>query len=181
MYTNHRHYILLVFALLALIVTVLGYSFLKNAIVSEAVQSSKAIKAAALIDGQKQRAQDIASKYTRSADDRAKLNGYIVNEEEIVNLIEEIEKIGTDSNAPLQLSGVTTDTGVAVHGVTLNKLSAHIDVQGSWGNVRRALLLIENMPHAVAISNVHLETTGDVAKEKQWHLALDIKVLTVKQ
>lgn len=196
MYTNHRHYILLIFALAALVLSVLGFSLLRGNIISQAIESAQAIKDAALIDDQKQHAEEIARKYEKSADDRTKLGSYIVTEDKIVNLIEEIEDIGIRSGAPLELSGITTEPGTASKGVTFNTLKARVAGKGSWSSLMQALILLENMPYALSLNNVRLEVSGEssvaelpiknsktkpATKQTLWHLTLDIKVLTTKQ
>lgn len=185
------------FALAAFALSILGYVFLRAAVISRAIESSQALKDAAVIDGQKQRAQEVETSYEKSVEDRAKLASYIVTEEKIIGLIEEIEKIGIDTGTSLDLSGITTDTGKAQNGVFLGNVSFHVEVRGPWKSILGALILLENIQHAANLSNVRIEETGETVsaaelpvkagttkattQEKQWRLALDIKTLTIHQ
>lgn len=191
MKTNHRHYILLLFALATIIVSIFGYVFLRAAVLSEAVQSAQLIKEANLIDEKKQHEQGVTSLYTQSAESREKLRGYLVAEESVVTLIEEIEKIGADTNAPIELGSISSEDASKGSAIALSSFKAHVEARGTWADVMRDLVLLEKMPHSVSISNVRLFNSGEMVaselpvkgtpvKTSQWRLSLDIKILTTK-
>lgn len=195
MQTNHRHYILLLVALITLAVSSFGYYLFNQTITAQAIESSRIIKEAATLDEQKQREQDVASAYAKSAEDRSKLMSLLVQQDKVVDLIEEIEKIGVDTSTALELSGITSEEAVTEKGTATSHFGAHVDARGTWAEVMHVLILIENMPHAVSLSNVRLTEAGDTSssaelsvkaktpakeiKVKQWRLTLDIRVLTL--
>lgn len=194
MYTNHRHYILLIFALGAITLTIFGYSFLHRLILAQARDSAQILREVNLIDEKKQRDQDVTSIYTKSAEDRLKLNSYLVPQDKIVNLIEEVEDFGITTNTELELSAITNEDAGVVGGVPFGHFKAHVDGQGTWANILRALILLENMPYSVTLNNIriisgaesssaNLPIKGAVQKApavREWRLTLDLQVLTLK-
>lgn len=197
MQTNHRHYILLVFAILALGESVFGFVFLRNIILREAIKSSEIISETKSIEDKNKRAEGIASAYEKTVQDRTKLTSFLISNDKVVDLIEEIEKIGADTGATLELSNIAHEDLPKEGGFQLGYFTAHIDGHGEWSDVMRDFILLENMPYNVILSNIRFEESGESAaaelpvvvkkgktatsiKAKQWRLTLDIKILTTK-
>ncbi len=176
MYTNHRHYILIIFAIITLAVSVFGFVFLRDLIYSRAVTSAKIAREVSQIDEQNKHESDITSIYDKSSEQRRLLDSFIVPKEKIVDLIESIEKIGVDTSTDLELSSITNQES---KDDKTSQFQAHVDVKGTWTNIMRSLILIEGLPYSVSINNTRLIKSGD-SKSSQWELSLDLRVLTGK-
>lgn len=174
MYTNRRHYTLLIVAFAAIALTAVCYAVLYRAIESQSIFAQETLKALAAEDQKKQQAGDSASIYVKTADERARLDAAVLSQEKAVGFITAVEKIGTDTGTQLELSAIS-DEPIAGEG-NLGYFKGHISAKGSWADVMRALSLIENMPYGISFDNVHV-----VAAAKTWELALDIRALTVEK
>ena len=176
---NHRHYILIIFAIISIIVSIFCYFFLYRQTTTQAnnyLDSIKQVESEKNTVNYEQKLIDTFNKYEQ---DRLKIESYVVKEDKLVDFIERIEKIGSDSKTDLQLSSITSVD---------NKIKARVNTTGGWQGVMTALQMIENIPLSVSISNVRLDTSGDIegivnsktTKIREWRLSIDIETLTTK-
>ncbi len=201
MKTNHRHYILFLFALCAAAASVGVYFILYKTILTQAAQSFQISAELSQESDKKKHEQDLASVYAKSVEDRGKIDSSIVSQAKIVTFIEAVESIESQAGVKLELSNLRTDEAVTDKN-PISHLSAHVDVDGSWSNIMRTLLLLQNMPFAAAIDSVKINRTTDLSsvassptssvsgkkgasapvssKSPSWNLSADIKVLTAK-
>lgn len=159
------HYILVCAALLTSVVAGLGYYMLYQQAVLQAKSSSQAMQAVGLEAERKQQEAQLLKLYTDTELDRAKLASSFVQEDKIVDFIEEVESIGSFTGTTLELSALAKEEG---------KISAHIDIKGSWAGVMRALSMVENLPYGVSVKDIRLNSG-----EKAWNLTLDFSVLSL--
>ena len=185
---NYSHFILIIFAIAALVLSATGYVVLYRLVVSKAEGSSQALALVAVENERQLHEQEIMTAYTDSTNDRSRLSSFILSSADIVSFIEAVEKIGTDSGTVLDMTAIDQQPAVIDAG-SFGYVTAHIDISGSWPNVMRALTLIENMPYSITLSNLNLATTASrvIIQDKklpklgqQWDLTVDIKVLTTK-
>ncbi len=97
-------------------------------------------------------------------------------------------------NVGIELSGISNE---ALPGKTdLGYFKVHVNAEGSWANIMRALILIEHTPYGVSLHNMRVSlspnsavaesasastsTARAAAPAKIWVLSLDVKVLTKK-
>lgn len=179
---NSSHHTLVVFALLTIAVTAFGYYILYGNTISQLKNSVQVLSDADIESEKKVHEQELIKVYNDTTEDRKKLLSFFVYEDSVVDFIEKVEGVGPDSGASLELSAINIDK---------DHLKTHADIKGTWSSVLKALTLIENLPYSLAIDNVFLDTSGGdtnstvdadkkTAKAKNWHLVLDIKVLTSK-
>ncbi len=186
---NHRHYILLIVAFIVFLISAASYLLLYREVVSQARQSSQILAEVTLESNKKLHERELTATYADTLSDRTRVTSFVVSEDKIVPFIESIEKIGTDSGTDLEISAIGTEKSTT-QDAGFGHIAAHIDVKGSWTNVMRALLLIENMPYSAVINNVRLVASdaiqtvevkkGTSQKIRQWGLSLDIRILTSK-
>ena len=170
---NHRHYVLIVFALISIVVVSMAYFLIRNQTIVQAIHYVNANKEIANEDIVKQKEQELQKIHRDTDDERASLLGRLIKEDKAVYFIEMVEKVGVESSTKLELGSITTsDTGT---------LKANVTVSGSWQNVMTALVLLENLPISSKISNIDLSASGGSGKEvKSWILNLTIEALTIK-
>jgi hypothetical protein len=184
MYANHRHYILFVVALLTFIVTTLGYAYVRSRVYEQANNSAALLVQVSQMEEQKKREQDLSSFYSKMTEEQKQISGLVLNRERVVEFIEFIERIGSDTSTELELSNIQTNQIVKTAKIQDNftTLRARVQVKGNWPNVMRALTLIENAPYGISLNNVRLNEMGSVSASttrKVWNLDMDIKVLTL--
>lgn len=189
---NHRHYVLLTVAFIVLLISAASYLLLYRSVVSQARQSSQILAEVTLESNKKLHERELTATYADTLSDRTRISGFVVSEEKIVPFIESVEKIGTDSGTDLEISAIGTEKAAAQDTTGFGHIAAHLDIKGSWSNVMRALLLVENMPYSVTVNNVRLVASSEVVdsvpvkkgdkpqRVRQWGLSLDIRVLTSK-
>lgn len=186
---NSKHYILIIFAIAAIILSIFGYIVMYRNIITQAMNSSKIMNEVNAESEKKKYENDLTAVFNNTVSDRAKLSSYFIHEDKIVDFIENVEKIGTDSGTDLILSSINSDNLSSAKIGTVGHVKAHITVNGSWANVMKSLILIENIPYSLSMNNVRLDSVSgaelsvDNKKEvrgKRWNLALDIEVLIIK-
>ncbi|MEK7095368.1 MAG: hypothetical protein AAB895_03825 [Patescibacteria group bacterium] len=185
MKVNYKHYILITIALVALVVSAASYLLLYRQVVSQARESSQALAEFTLENNKKLVERELTALYADSLNARARINSFIVPEEKIVGLIEAIEKAGENSATDLEISAINTEKPKEDETNGLTHINATLAVKGSWINIMRALILIENLPYSLEINNLKLSTLGDDliapskkgASVKSWGMSMTIRVL----
>ncbi len=189
---NFRHFILSIFALAALAGSVLGYTVLYKSAISEAQKSSLAFREVAIENEKKLYEAELSTLYNESKIDRERAHRIIVSQTKIVGFIKDIENIGTLTSTDLTLTSIDAPDLSGKEDDFVSATEGTIQVVGSWTNVMRALILIENMPYSLTLSNIKLTTSvvsGDTPKcatatkctgSHQWSMILNFNVLSTK-
>lgn len=172
---NHRHYILVLLSIAALISSILCYVFFYRETTLRATSYLNTLKQAELEKTSVDYEQKIINTFNKYDEDRKKIGSYIVKEDELVPFIERIEKIGVDTHTKLELSSISNGD---------NRVRAKVTAEGTWTNVMTALIMIENLPISLSVNNIRLDTDLNTADKtttnKEWRLALDLEALTTK-
>lgn len=169
---NHRHYVLIIFAIVSIAVVSMAYFLIRRQTIVQAIHYVNASKELANEDIIKQKEQELKKIHDDTEEQRSGLSSRLIKEDKAVTFIEMVEKVGTESNTKLELGSITSSAGL---------LKANINVIGSWANVMTALTLLENLPFSSVISDVDLGTSAVSGKEaKVWSLNLSIEALTTK-
>lgn len=192
MYANHRHYTLFVISFITFVVTVLGFAYIRNLVYTQSIQASQVTQEIKVIEEKRQHEQEVASAYSKFADEKNLLTSFIVPKDKVVDFIEAVEKIGADTSTKLELSGIDTqDLPKTLSTNPLNNfahLKAHVTAVGTWPNIMRAITLLEHMHYSITFDNIHMDvdnaptptdeaSTTPKTKVKNWSLSLDLKVL----
>ncbi len=177
---NHRHYILILVAMATLAVSISAYYLLYRKTVAQAGNYSDTMAEVNSEDDRKKQEKELIKIYESSKEDRAKVASYTLRDDKVVDFIESMEKIGGYAGVAFELVSVSSDKG---------NIRAGVSAKGSWANTMKALILLENAPFNVSLSNLSLTTSGELetdasAKSKTpgsntWLLGLDIEVLTI--
>ena len=167
---NLKHYTLIIFSVATLIMACVGYYVLYRNIIIQAENSSKVSGDASVENEKKQDEQLLVKAHSETVTERAKLKSFFVYEDNIVEFIERVEKVGLESGTDLELSAIDTKE---------DHVTAHIVAKGSWSGVMKALVLVENLPYSLSINNVLLDVSM-ADKTREWSLVLDIKALSLK-
>lgn len=185
----HSSQIILVVCAVATIATSsFGYNFLYHRTIAQAENASKARSEVLIENDKKKHEQELVTLYGDTIEDRKKVAAYIVPDDGVVDLIEKIERVGSESGTDFELSSINSDNLSAAKKGTTGYIKANIETQGTWENVMRALILIENLPYSISIDNIEISSgdgflttsTEKAVKSRIWNLHFSIKVLMIK-
>ena len=111
-----------------------------------------------------------------SAEDRAKLQGYILADESIIDLLSLIEQTAVEQGVTLKTNNLT----VAPIDDVFEELQVTVHIKGSFNGIMRMLRIIENIPEQSAIPQVTL-TKEQGEDTEQWQAQVDIRVTKFKK
>ncbi len=185
---HSSHYILLMCAILTIVTVSFGYYFIYQRSITQARNAEEAQREVVIETDKKKHEQELLKLYADTAEDRELIASYVVPGDGIVDLIEKIEHIGAESGTDFELSGISSDDLSAAAKGKIGHIRAHIETQGPWENVMRALMLIENLPYSVSINNVEISSSdafvkvndAKAVKSRIWNLTFNMEVLMVK-
>ena len=174
MKANHKHYILLVLSILAFASAIAGYWALYYTVTYHGRESSEVLSKQVLVDEKRQYTQQVESIYEKTASDRALISSHSVTADKVVDFIEIIEQIGTTTSSATVISAIDINEGF---------LKAHMEMKGSWSDIMKALVLVENIPYSIALNNIRLIKSAESAENLgagSWVLSADIKTPVIK-
>lgn len=107
---------------------------------------------------------------TATAVERAKLDAYFINPDQLAVFIEELEKLATVAKVDFNLTSAQIDNK--------NQLVAHfnLEVGGSFQEVFQFLGLVENMPFGLSLRQVQLGANFAAGKQSLWQGGLSIQL-----
>ncbi|MFA6554560.1 MAG: hypothetical protein WCS89_03565 [Candidatus Paceibacterota bacterium] len=128
----------------------------------------------------KSQEQSFLESYKSTASRWKSLPNYFVDSGHVVNFIEVIEALGTESGSKVSISSIDSDN---LDGAPLGKegvLSMRITIQGSWSSVMRALSLTETLPYKISIDEIKANTSNESgstpASKVIWNLSFNMKI-----
>ena len=106
--------------------------------------------------------------------ERAKLDSYFIENEDIVTLLEEIEILGEVAGVDLSFESVVVDTDVEA------ALNLQIVTIGSFKDTYYILTLLEVLPVKISFGNISITKTLEKNKEKrgQWRGSFRVTILS---
>jgi len=169
---NHRHFVLIIFAAITIVVVCVVYFIIYKQTIVQANHYVSANTELVNEDSIKQKETDLRSVYDDTKEQRDSLISFLISEDKAVTFIEMVEKVGSDSGTKLELGSIANVEDI---------LKANVTVAGSWTNVMTALQLLENLPVSSVIYNVNLNSSSELEKStKIWTMTLNIEALTIK-
>lgn len=169
---NHRHIILILFAIISIFASSFAYYFIYNKTLELAHSYVRDMGDVNSEGDKHQKEQELVRVYESTKESRLKISTFLIHEDKIVNFIETVENIGDSSNTKTEISSINNGDGV---------VKAKVTSSGSWSGVMTALSLIENLPFSVVIKNVRLSAMSGLDKKGSgWELSLDIEAVSIK-
>jgi len=169
---NHRHFVLIIIAIITIVVVCIAYFLIYRQTIVQADHYASANTELSNEDGLRQKEMDLTKVYDETKIERDNLNSFLVNEDKAVIFIEMVEKVGIDTNTKLELGSISNSTDI---------LKAGVSVEGLWSDIMSALELLENLPISSVIYDVNMTSSGELTKtSKSWKMTLNIEALTTK-
>lgn len=97
---------------------------------------------------------------------RGKLDTYFIDNEEIIDFIEEIEKIGRDIGVEIEIISVSISDSKIQRDNISEVLNLDLKAEGKWSSVFHFLALIEKMPFKINISKINLQVVYNDGDKK---------------
>ena len=116
---------------------------------------------------------------TDSSDDWKKLNMVFVQTDNVVPFIETLESLGTSVGSEVTVTAIDNVPPVKGGLATNGYVNAKVSARGSWASVIKTLMLAENIPYKVSISNVRVAQYSDATDKTSavWGVIFDISAV----
>jgi hypothetical protein len=176
---NFKHHILILLAFASIIISAAVYWYVYGTVIKQAETYSKDLAENSLDSGKKVNEKEVAKMYADTILGRAQLANAVLQDDKIITFIESIESIEQNTSLDINISSISNDDLSSSAKGTFGHLKVHVDINGSWSDVMRSIILIENLPYSLSVDNIHLQFSKDI-KKVQWKASLDIIVLTIK-
>lgn len=111
-----------------------------------------------------------------SKEDREKLKGYILADEEIIDLLSLIEQTALEQGTTLTTEGLTVEPIDDV----FEELQISVAIEGSFDGVMRMLRIVELIPEQSSVSHVVIGRTGEEGGDT-WEGRVEIRVVKFKK
>ncbi len=160
---TYHHYSALTIAFVIFVISISGYIFIYYSIYDQAARTADTNGNIAAQQSAEIKERQISDSIAATVSDRALVSTFLISPNATVPFIDSIEGIGSQTGSKVTIVSISNDTGT---------LTTHININGSWKNVMRAMHLVENIPYSLRMDNVRmsLQTGG------QWNEDFDISI-----
>lgn len=113
---------------------------------------------------------------TKTAADRAKLDAYFINPENLSVFIEALEKTASAAGVSANLAAARVD------GKSEPVARFSLEIGGTYGQIFRYLHLVENLPFIASVRQLQLDANPPAAKgrEATWRASLTIELKSLE-
>jgi Tfp pilus assembly protein PilO len=173
-----QHYILLVLSVLAIFASAAAYFFMYNDAMKKAQEEANVQASVKAASKHAVEVENMKTIYDETAANRALLPSFLVSAGNAVPFIDAVEAIGPESGSTVSISSLSSGTD---SNSSLEVVTATISAVGTWQNVMRAVEMIEDMPYAISVKNLHLDvlsSSDSSAAAPHWTATMDISVLS---
>ena len=173
-----QHYILLVVSIMAIFAAATAYFFMYNDAMKKAQEEANVQASVKAASKHTMDVENMKTIYNETAIGRAQLPAFLVSLGDAVPFIDAVEAVGPASGSTISISSLSSGTA---DNSSNGLVTATISAVGTWPNVLRAVEMIENMPYAISVKNLHLDvlsSSGSSAAAPRWTAAMDISVLS---
>lgn len=111
--------------------------------------------------------------------ERAELNSYFVSSDGVVDFIETIEALATDTAISVEITSVSIKKAPE-HSDIIELLRISIKTDGRWINMFHFLSLVETLPFDIFVERVNFSKEKDKIASRLWNGAFDISVAKLR-
>lgn len=165
---NYKHYILLLIGIGTVVVSGLGYWYVYASIINNAQRNSMVIKEIERNKENKKNEEKLLEMGKATEGYRTKLSTYIISEDKIIDFITSIENIEKITQSEVTISSISKDD-------IQDHVRLHVDIKGSWINVNRALIMLENLPYSITVDYANFAQNSG-----KWTLSINLSALYTK-
>jgi hypothetical protein len=188
---KHNHSTFLFMAILVglFALSVYGYLYYKiNLSLEKTAKAQSLVNSAALT---KEREKTFMQTYEKTASKWSRLQSLFVKSGEVVNFIEAVESLGSESGSKVAISSIDADNLDNAPAGKEGSIRMNVTANGSWQSVMRALSLAETLPYKVTINNVQASASSENIKSsdvkgskvetvsKAWNLSFSLQAAMI--
>jgi uncharacterized iron-regulated membrane protein len=162
---TYHHYSALAIAFAVFLASIGGYIFIYYSVNDQSAATAKAESDVTTEQGAAVRQQNIVDSLAATADDRALVNSFLLSPDGTVAFIEKVEGISQGSGAAVSLASISADSA---------SVYAHVNIQGQWSNMMRAMHLVENLPYSIGMDNVRVSLQGKGAWSEDFDITIPL-------
>jgi hypothetical protein len=148
--------IIAILVLLATIAVTIFYWFFISTIIEYKKVSASAANELFNLQQKRERLSELRNIVRVTETDRNRLDSYFIKKDEAVNFIRQIETLGRQAEAPIEIVTVGIE---AVRGDidVAERLVLHLKAEGDLTNIVHLFSLLESMPYATRLSSARIE------------------------
>ena len=161
-----------VVATLVALLSVAAYAWLFTEVRSLVAEVAIAAEEASILSTQNKNTQTIRRVVRDTKEERAELQSYFVNEDELVSFLEKLEAVGVRTGAPLSVENVGARGAVDKDGLIV-PLSLSLRATGTFRQVVHTLALVEAFPKVLSLERVRLSQLPD----EGWQAIYEVELL----
>lgn len=120
--------------------------------------------------------EKITSTLEETKDDRLSLSSRFPREENIVDVLASIERLGKEQGVEITTNTLT----ISPIDTVFETLVINVGIDGSYDAIIHVLKLLEVMPYQVRVANVHLERVGE-GGGSSWRASGEIRITKFKK
>ena len=163
--TTLHHYSALGISITIFLVSIFGYIFIYYSVNDQTASTAAAEKAVLTEQGTAARQKSIVDSLKATVDERAIIGSFVLTSDQTVPFIERVEGISKQSGATVSLVSISSDASL-VH--------AHVNIQGSWTTMMRAMHLVENLPYSISMDSVRVSQVGKGLWNEDFDIAIPL-------
>jgi hypothetical protein len=175
MKANSKHYFLVIFGILTLVIVIFGYWFVYKVVIGQMQANSYAIEKLSIGQDSIKQQQKLLETEENTTEKRAKLLSYLTSDEKVLDFIKAVESIAGQTSTEVVLSAISPSGNTNKASSTISYIKIRANIRGDWTNVNKALFLIENFPYSISLDNVGIR----LSDKNKWELSLDINALNL--
>jgi hypothetical protein len=134
--------------------------YVVNTSFEKTVKAQTAVNSAAIA---KERESNFLQTYEKTASKWEELQGIFIDSNKVVNFIESVEQLGSQSGSKVSIRSIEADNLDNAPSGKEGTVRLRINSQGSWQSVMKALSLAEVLPYKVSVNNVQATVSKDGA------------------
>jgi hypothetical protein len=171
---THNHIPLLILSIAVTATVISLYVYMLYATSASVRQANLARDIVLAEKANQSQAQSVSLLASSTVALRGRLGSFFVPAQDIVSFITALESIGPQSGSKTSIASIDANPLESAPIGTVGIVRAHINADGSWSSVMRALALYELMPYAISIDHLSLTLSGMAQAHSVWSLSFDI-------
>lgn len=178
MKNNHSKLLLMAITVTMFVIGIYAYMHhIINLSVQKVIESKGKADSVALT---REREENFLQTYKSTSSKWSKLQDFFVDSNKIVDFIEIIEKLSTESGSKVTIASIEADNPDKIQSGKEGFARLKINAKGSWNAVMKALALSETLPFKLTINNVRANISGESIDSQKgasnWTMDYDLQV-----
>ncbi|HEY4498974.1 MAG TPA: hypothetical protein VJH94_02830 [Candidatus Paceibacterota bacterium] len=132
-------------------------------------------------DTSEEKTRAVRKLVTERGSDIAKVEGYVLNDSDIVSFIEYIEDLGREAGVQVSTDRVSAGIFSGVNAEKWSGFSLMLETEGSWEATYRFSMLLERIPYRSEVLQASIEVVDAEKDGHSWQGSFSLNVLKQKK